>query len=412
MTGCVLDGTQTSVTCVYPISVAAGTPNISSLTPDEFAYVFRTNVTDAAGNRSDTPPRGYVVVGGSGGGGTTGGTTGGSTTGGSTNGGSTTGGSTTGGTSTGGTSTGGTSTGGTSTGGGTGGQVAPTISSFTVNGQSAVTVPADTQVTLAWGISGTATEVTISPAGGGNLVNDSDKKLTVTPTATTTYTINAKNGASAASPKSVTVTVNSENEDDADPIAEIDVASGSTSFAFTDLLTDKSVTLSGSDSSDIEDDAAGRSLSYQWTVSGPSGSTARPATLQGNPALVSFTPDKIGQYRVTLRVIDSDRNEDDTPQTIVVATPGLTISGPSNVALNSSAQYSLNIGGGTVSQDVTTWSLSNVQNPGTLTGENSSNGITYASPNVSTSVELSVKINDQYVASGSSVAMKKTITVQ
>ena len=118
VTGCVLDGTQTSVTCVYPIAVAAGTPNITSLTPDEFAYVFRTNVTDAAGNRSDTPPRGYVVVG-SGGGSTTGGsTTGGSTTGGSTNGGSTTGGSTTGGSTTGGSTTGG-STGGSTTGGST-----------------------------------------------------------------------------------------------------------------------------------------------------------------------------------------------------------------------------------------------------------------------------------------------------
>ncbi len=56
------------------------------------------------------------------------------------------------------------------------------------------------------GISGTATEVTISPSGG-NVTNDADKKITVTPTVTTTYTISAKNGTASASPKTVTVTV-------------------------------------------------------------------------------------------------------------------------------------------------------------------------------------------------------------
>ena len=52
VTGCVLDGTQTAVSCVYPITVAPGTPNITGLpgAGGEFAYVFRTNVTDAAGN--------------------------------------------------------------------------------------------------------------------------------------------------------------------------------------------------------------------------------------------------------------------------------------------------------------------------------------------------------------------------
>ena len=94
VTGCTLDGTQTSVTCVYPIAVDDETENIDELdgAEGEFAYVFRTNVTDAADNTSDTPPRGYVTVGGS-----DGGTTGGTTTGGTTTGG-TTGTTTTGGT--------------------------------------------------------------------------------------------------------------------------------------------------------------------------------------------------------------------------------------------------------------------------------------------------------------------------
>ena len=66
-TGCALDGTQTSVTCVYPITVAAGTPNITALpgVSGEFAYVLRTRVSDTTGFTYDQPPRGYVTVGGS-----------------------------------------------------------------------------------------------------------------------------------------------------------------------------------------------------------------------------------------------------------------------------------------------------------------------------------------------------------
>jgi len=67
--GCVLDGTQTAVNCIYEIAVGE-VPNIDALpgSGDEFAYVFRTYVTDAAGNESDSPPRGYVIIGSGGGG--------------------------------------------------------------------------------------------------------------------------------------------------------------------------------------------------------------------------------------------------------------------------------------------------------------------------------------------------------
>jgi hypothetical protein len=68
--GCILDGTQTAVTCIYEIAVG-NIPNIDALpdSGDEFAYVFRTRVTDNAGLVADTPPRGYVIVGESSGGG-------------------------------------------------------------------------------------------------------------------------------------------------------------------------------------------------------------------------------------------------------------------------------------------------------------------------------------------------------
>ncbi len=120
LTGCVLDGTQTTVTCVYPIAVGSGTQNIDDLdgADGEFAYVFRTDVTDAAGNAPDRSQRGYVVIGGSSGGTTSGTTSGGSTTGSTTSGTTTTGGTTS--TPTTGTTTGGTTTTPTTTGSTTG----------------------------------------------------------------------------------------------------------------------------------------------------------------------------------------------------------------------------------------------------------------------------------------------------
>ena len=59
---CDLSGSATSVTCVYPIKVDEDAVNIDELTSGEFAYVFRTRVTDSAGNQSDEAIRGYVVV--------------------------------------------------------------------------------------------------------------------------------------------------------------------------------------------------------------------------------------------------------------------------------------------------------------------------------------------------------------
>lgn len=62
---CDLSASPTNITCVYEVSVGDDVVNIDQL-PDaasEFAYVFRTNVTDGAGNVSNTPPRGYVTVG-------------------------------------------------------------------------------------------------------------------------------------------------------------------------------------------------------------------------------------------------------------------------------------------------------------------------------------------------------------
>lgn len=61
---CDLGSSSTQVTCVYPITVAPGTPAIEDLpdSGDEFAYVFRTYVTDALGNESAEPIRGYVNI--------------------------------------------------------------------------------------------------------------------------------------------------------------------------------------------------------------------------------------------------------------------------------------------------------------------------------------------------------------
>ena len=63
-TGCDLSSSPTQVTCVYPITVAAGTVDISQLdgAGSEFAYVFRANVTDSKGNSVLGGERGYVNI--------------------------------------------------------------------------------------------------------------------------------------------------------------------------------------------------------------------------------------------------------------------------------------------------------------------------------------------------------------
>ena len=61
---CDLASNPTNLTCVYPVTVADDAVNIDELdgAEGEFAYVFRTKVTDVAGNQSDEAIRGYVVV--------------------------------------------------------------------------------------------------------------------------------------------------------------------------------------------------------------------------------------------------------------------------------------------------------------------------------------------------------------
>ena len=65
---CDLSGTLTTVSCLFTIRVAEGTVNIDQLqgAGDEFAYVFRTHVTDSLGNESNEAIRGYVIVAGAG----------------------------------------------------------------------------------------------------------------------------------------------------------------------------------------------------------------------------------------------------------------------------------------------------------------------------------------------------------
>lgn len=61
---CDLDGTATAITCVYPITVGSDVVDIEELdgAGGEFAYVFRTTVTDSADNESGISNRGYVNI--------------------------------------------------------------------------------------------------------------------------------------------------------------------------------------------------------------------------------------------------------------------------------------------------------------------------------------------------------------
>ena len=72
---------------------------------------------------------------------------------------------------------------GTGDGGGDGGATAPTVTSFTVNGKETVEVRPNTDVTLAWEISGAPTEIVITSDHGGerDVTDDDNRKITVSP---------------------------------------------------------------------------------------------------------------------------------------------------------------------------------------------------------------------------------------
>ena len=178
--GCITDGTQTSVTCTYPIDVAPGTPNITGLAGagSEFAYVLRTRVTDTTGTVYDQPPRGYVTVGGSSGGGTP---------------------------PTNPPPTNPPPTNPPPTNPPTKpptnpGPTAPKINSFTAN---PATITSSQNSTLSWNISGTVTKLSIDN-GVGDVTGENS--VPVEPKTKTTYTLTANNGTASATSK-VTVDV-------------------------------------------------------------------------------------------------------------------------------------------------------------------------------------------------------------
>ncbi len=180
-TGCALDGTQTSITCVYPIKVAAGTPNITALpgVSGEFAYVLRTRIADTAGGDPyNQPPRGYVTVGGS--------TTPPPTNPPPTNPPPT--------------NPPPTNPPPTNPPVTPPGPTAPKINSFKADPS---TITSGQSSKLSWSTSGTVTSLSISN-GVGTVTGTTSKS--VSPTKTTTYTLTAKNG-SASTTKTATVKV-------------------------------------------------------------------------------------------------------------------------------------------------------------------------------------------------------------
>lgn len=339
--GCTVDGTQASVSCVYPITVAAGTPNITSLqgAGGEFAYVFRTKIADTAGGPPyQQPPRGYVTVGN---GGTPNPTPGnrdpvaaftssqiedaasGATFRFSALGSSDPDGDPL--------------TYSWSFGDGTGastrdftkryaqdgvytvtltvddgqGGTDDETKTFTVPGGETPTVPVITSftasdniigegdaVTLSWVIAGAVTKVTIIPEPGDGPIDVTarpDSQLTVSPDETTTYTISAENGAGAAEPKKLTVTVADDGDDDnEDPEANFTVATGANLFAqFTSTSEDDDGSLTG----------------YDWNFGdGTAGTGAAPGHLYGTA----------GTYRVTLTVTDDEGATNAVTKAVVV----------------------------------------------------------------------------------------------
>ena len=273
---CPVDGTQTSITCVYPIKVAAGTPNITALpgVSGEFAYVLRTRIADTAGGDPyNQPPRGYVTVGGS-------------TTPPPTNPPPTnpppvnpppvnpppTNPPVT-----------------------PPGPTAPKINSFKADPS---TIISGQSSTLSWSTSGTVTKLSID-----NSVGDvtSKKSVSVSPTATTTYTLTASNG-SASATKTVTVTVSGSTTSPGNKAPTAD-------FTFKQVPDTLSVQFDASGSKDSD----GKVVSYEFSF-GDGGAVVN----TGNPVYKrSFSA--AATYNVTLKVTDDQGATASVTKSVAVA---------------------------------------------------------------------------------------------
>ena len=140
--------------------------------------------------------------------------------------------------------------------------------------------------------------LTAQPSGASVTLSDASAVApTFTPTVDGTYVFELmvldSDGATDADV--VTITVNTDNPPVADAGADQGVAVG-------DM-----VTLDGSNSSDVEDDAAGVALTYSWAVTAePAGSSV---TLSDTSAATpTFAPAVAGSYELELTVTDSDGN--------------------------------------------------------------------------------------------------------
>ena len=297
--GCATDGTQTSVTCIYPITVASGTPNITGLdgAGSEFAYVLRTRVTDTTGTIYDQPPRGYVTVGGS-------------------------------------------STPPTNPNPPTEpptnpptpptdpnppvtppGPTAPKINSFTADPKS---IESGDSSTLSWSISGTVTKLSIDNNVG--TVTGSTSK-SVSPTTTTTYTLTASNG-SASATKTVTVTVSN--------------GGGGGGGQTAPTITSFSATPSSI--------SAGGSSTLAWTTTG----TVTSLSINNGVGSVTGTTSKsVSPTATTTYTLTAKNGSASTTKTVTVTVGGGTETPEFTVSVAEVGNITLNDGDATASLDGT-----------------------------------------------------------
>ena len=201
--------------------------------------------------------------------------------------------------------------GGGSNGGGSGGggAAAPSISSFTANGQSSVDVAPNTEVTLAWSISGTATKVTISANPGANtdVTSDDDQQLTVTPAQTTSYTITAENGSATPATQTVTVTVTGGGSNQ-NPAVSIDGDDP------------RSATVGESQDLGASTSNLGDNVTYQWRVKAGTVANVSFGDATAEDTTVSFSAAET--YTLELTAQDSAGNTASDSVTVTVTAGG------------------------------------------------------------------------------------------
>ncbi|WP_256390574.1 PKD domain-containing protein [Natronoarchaeum rubrum] len=136
-------------------------------------------------------------------------------------------------------------------------------------------------------------------------------------------------------------------------------------------------------------------VEYEWTITGPNGSTVRPSC--ATCVRTAFVPNRPGRHAVTLTVTDADgRTNSDTMyvEADAAAIPGVSISGPRRIASDRPAEFTATFRPGDVELSHVVWTIdgSPVENATINRNRNASLERTFSSPGT---VRVNATVHDR-----------------